>query len=253
MASKHAPGSFCWFESGTRDAAKVKPFYTQVFGWKTFDAEMPGGAGTYTLFRNDAGEDIAGLYTLAGPMFEGVPAHWATYVAVENVDDSARRAAALGGKVAAEPMDIPGVGRIAFLVDPTGATIGIAHFDPHPGTSMQGPFGWSELATPDTARAAAFYTELFDWKAKPDKVNPYTEFQSGGRSIGGMMEPKQPGMPPCWTPYVMVDDCDQTAKRVTDNGGRLYVPPTDIENVGRFCVFADPGGAVLAFIQMRHH
>ena len=254
-ASKHAPGTFNWFECGSRDQAKSKVFYTQLFGWGSMDVPMPGGGGQYTLFKNSSGEDIAGLYKLEGPMMEGVPSNWATYVAVESVDETAKRAAALGGTVAAEPMDIPGVGRIAFLKDPTGAMIGIGHFDQHPGTSDQGPFGWSELATRDTARAKAFYTELFNWGAKPDPKNQYTEFQVGGRSIAGMMAmtPQHGDAPPHWMPYVMVDDADQIARRVGELGGRIYMPPTTIENVGRFTVFADPAGAVLAAIKLTHH
>ena len=171
-------------------------------------------------------------------------------VAVEDVDETLKRAVALGAKSMGEPMDSPNVGRIAVIQDPTGATIAIARFDPHPGTSLEGPFGWSELHTRDTARAKAFYTELFNWKAKPDPKNPYTEFQVGGRSIAGMMAmtAAQGGAPPHWLPYVMVDDCDRTLRKATSLGAKTYVQPMDIENVGRFAVFADPAGAVLAII-----
>ena len=248
----HAPGTFCWFECGSTDVAKARAFYTQVFGWTAVDQPMPGGAGAYTLLRN-AGDDIAGLYALQGEPFAGMPSHWATYVAVAGVDDTVRRASALGGRVVAEPMDIPGVGRIAFVQDPEGATIGVAHLDGHPGT--HGPFGWSELATRDTAAAAAFYTALFGWNAKADADNPYTEFQVGGQSIGGMlpMPPQQHGAPAYWLPYVLVDDCDRTVQRVQECGGRVLVPATQIAHVGRFAVFADPAGAALAIIRLEHH
>jgi predicted enzyme related to lactoylglutathione lyase len=249
--SKQAAGTFSWFECGSTDAAKSKSFYTQLFGWNAADVPM-GPGGTYTLFKS-GDRDIAGLYQLSGPQFQGVPSHWMTYVAVDDVDGAARRAGTLGGKVMAEPMDIPGVGRMAVLKDPTDAVIAVSRFDQHPGTSPEGPFGWSELATRDTSRAQAFYTELFGWTAKPDPKNQYTEFQNGGRSIAGMMEmkPEHGGAPPHWMPYVMVQDCDQTAREVTELGGTMYVPPMDIENVGRFAVFADPAGATLAVIQLK--
>ncbi len=252
-ASKHAPGTFNWFECATRDAAKAKSFYTRLFGWEAMEVPMPGGAGAYTILKA-GGEDIAGLYQMAGPQFEGVPSNWATYVAVENVDETLTRAATLGGQAMMPAMDVPGVGRIGFLQDPTGAAIGIALLDQHPGTSDKGPFGWSELATRDTARAKAFYTELFNWTAKPDPKNEYTEFQVGGRSVAGMMamKPQQGNMPPNWTPYVMVDDCDSVAKKAGELGGQVYMPPMTIENVGRFTIFADPSGAVLAAIKLTH-
>jgi predicted enzyme related to lactoylglutathione lyase len=76
----HPAGTFCWFECGSKDAAKAKPFYTQLFGWNAADMPMPGGGGTYTILQG-GGEDLAGLYQMSGPQFEGVPSHWLTYVA----------------------------------------------------------------------------------------------------------------------------------------------------------------------------
>jgi hypothetical protein len=55
----------------------------------------------------------------------GMPAQWLPYVIVENVDDSAAKVAGLGGKVMAPPFDIPTVGRIAVILDPQGASIGL--------------------------------------------------------------------------------------------------------------------------------
>lgn len=247
--SNHPAGTFSWFDCGSTDAAKAKAFYTRLFGWNA--VEMPGEAGIYTILRA-GNEDVAGLYQMSGPKFEGVPSHWMTYVAVDDVDATAKRVGPLGGRIMAEPMDIPDVGRMAVVQDPTGAVIAIARLDQHPGTSLQGPFGWSELATRDTARAQSFYTELFNWTAEPDPQSRYTEFQVGGRSIAGMMEmmPQHGDAPAHWMPYVMVDDCDAIARKATDLGGTSCVPPRDIENVGRFAVFADPAGAVLAVIKM---
>jgi uncharacterized protein len=252
-ASVHAPGTFCWFECGSKHAARAKAFYPAVFGWQAVDVPMPGGGGNYTVLKA-GGEDIAGLFPLEGPRCEGIPSHWATYVAVEDVSATLQRATALGGKPTTEVMAVPGVGQVAKLQDPTGAVICIGRMDQHPGTSPQGPFGWSELATRDTARAEAFYTALFGWKAKPDPKHSYTEFQAGGKSIAGMMAmtPQHGDAPPHWLPYVMVEDCDRTIAKAAEMGATLLVPPTDIENVGRFSVFLDPAGAALAAIKLSH-
>jgi len=259
--TKHDPGSFCWFECGTTDAAATTAFYTRLFGWNSLDVPMPGDAGgNYTLLKI-GDEDVAGLYPLQGPMFEGVPSHWMTYVASADVDDTVARAQTLGGSITAPAMDVPGVGRIALIQDPTGARIGIFKPGEHPGCAQLGPvpgtFGWSELATRDTGAAAAFYTELFNWRARTDD-NPhmaYTEFMNGDTPIGGMMEMKAHygDTPPHWLPYVMVDDTDAIVAKVGDLGGRIIVPGTDIANVGRFAVFSEPSGAVLAVIKLEEH
>jgi predicted enzyme related to lactoylglutathione lyase len=222
------------------------------------DVPMPGDAGGHYTLLQIEGKDIAGLYQLSGPQFEGVPSHWATYVAVDSADDSSRRAVSLGGKTVVPPMDVPGVGRIAVLEDPTGATIAVFQAGEHCGAAPLGPvpgtFGWSELATRDTKAAGAFYSELFGWGKKEDTSGPiqYTEFQAGGRSIGGMMAMTEEhgDAPPHWLPYVMVEDCNASAAKAGELGAKTCVPPTDIPNVGRFAVFMDPTGAGLAIIQL---
>jgi predicted enzyme related to lactoylglutathione lyase len=39
---------------------------------------------------------------------------------------------------------------------------------------------------------------------------------------------------------------DKSAAKAVKLGARQYVPPTDIPNIGRFSVLADPQGAVFA-------
>lgn len=54
-------------------------------------------------------------------------------------------------------------------------------------------------------------------------------------------------MPPSWTSYVSVDDVDAASVRVTDAGGKIIVPATDIPTVGRFSLKAGdaPVGGIM--------
>lgn len=256
MSDQPAIGTFCWFECASTDANAARPFYTGLFDWTAEDRPMPGDMeGHYTLLR--VGDvDMAGLYQMSGPQFAGVPSHWATYVRVASADEAVERAQALGGQAPMPPIDVPDVGRIAFVQDPTGAMIGLFQAGAHSGCgqpeSNHGAMGWSELSTNDTARARAFYCELFGWTAKEDPSGLYTEFQVDGRSIGGMapLPPAQAAAPPNWLPYVAVDDCDACAAKIAELGGRTLVPPTAVPGVGRFSVCMDPAGACLAFIHL---
>jgi len=249
----HASGMFCWFECGTTDAAAARSFYCKLFGWDAVDVPMPGeGGGTYTLFQAD-GADIAGLYELAGPQIEGVPSNWATYVSVENADESAAKAEALGATILQAPMDVPGVGRLAFFADPNGANIGVFRLEEHPGTDPDKTnLGWAELHTPDPEASRAFYTELFNWGAREDPSGEYTEWQVAGNSIGGMMAipPDRQDMPSHWMIYASVGDCDETLARASDMGAKVIVPAQDVPDVGRFGVITDPTGAVIAVIRL---
>ncbi len=51
--------------------------------------------------------------------------NWLLYASVEDADGTCSRIGELGGHVVHGPADIPGVGRFAVFVDPTGATFAI--------------------------------------------------------------------------------------------------------------------------------
>jgi predicted enzyme related to lactoylglutathione lyase len=122
------PGTFCWMELLTRDAAKAKAFYTELLGWNTSEMPMPGEdcEGVYTMFSpGGPDESVGGMFEMAGPEFEGVPPHWMAYIAVESVDDSTAKAQQLGAEVKCPPMDIPGIGRFSIIADPTGAVVSL--------------------------------------------------------------------------------------------------------------------------------
>ena len=125
----------------------------------------------------------------------------------------------------------------------------------HPDLFKHGRFSWTELMTTDVAAAQAFYGELFGWTFKADPMPTgmtYHEILAGGESVGGMMAcddatgPQKP--PPCWGTYVTVDDVDAVAAKVTELGGAVHIPPTDIPGTGRFTVIQDPQGAVIMAI-----
>ena len=54
-----------------------------------------------------------------------MPSMWGGYVTVDNVDESAKQAESLGGKIIMEPRDIPNVGRFCVITDPQGALLSI--------------------------------------------------------------------------------------------------------------------------------
>lgn len=54
---------------------------------------------------------------------------------------------------------------------------------------------------------------------------------------------------PCWDPYVTVDDVEASAKRAESLGGKIILSPTDMPEVGRFCVINDPQGISLNLIE----
>jgi len=247
------PGSFCWFENGSRDAARTRTFYCDLFGWEAVETDVPGeSSGTYTLLKS-GGVDVAGLYELSGPQLGSVPPHWLSYVHVEDADATTATAERLGATTLIGPFDVPGVGRMSIFFDPTGAHFAIFQPGDHAGAGEASNLGWVELHTRDAGISRRFYTGLFGWDATQDAGGHYTEFQVAGRSIGGMLqipEMQRGQIPDHWLPYAIVADCDQAAATAVRRGGKVIAPPHDIENVGRFAVLQDPGGAHIAVIRL---
>jgi len=248
--SSHAPGTFCWPELATTDQKGGVAFYRALFGWDVIEQPI-GPTDVYSMFTL-RGLEVAAASTLQADERQlGVPSHWNSYVSVVSADESAKRAQELGGKVLAPAFDVMDAGRMAVLQDPTGAVISVWEPKRHIGAKIlrePGALGWTELLTNDTAAAEKFYTQLFGWKAK---VSPeYTEFSVGSSPDAGMMklDPKWGDVPPHWMPYFQVNDCDATAAKATADGGQIHVPPSDIPNVGRFAMLADPQGATVAVI-----
>jgi len=114
----------------------------------------------------------------------------------------------------------------------------------------QSSFVWYELMSSDVAAAKTFYTKVVGWKMEdmPMPGMTYTILRAGDTQVGGMMTiPKDAaaaGMKPGWVSYIGVDDVDAAASKVRSLGGKIYVAPADIPNVGRFAVAADPQGAM---------
>ena len=121
-SNKASHGTFCWNELMTRDVEGAKRFYRDTIGWSFEPMEMPGG-GTYWCAMLDR-KPVAGLLSLASPEFDGVPESWMSYLAVDDVDQRVAKAVKAGAKLMKPIFDVPGVGRIAILMQPGGAGIG---------------------------------------------------------------------------------------------------------------------------------
>lgn len=119
-----------------------------------------------------------------------------------------------------------------------------------------GSFIWYELMTSDPDAAADFYGAVIGWTTAPfggDGAPGYRLFQAADGAVAGLMalpvEAAAAGARPGWFGYIAVDDVDACVAAAEAEGGRLYAPPIEMPDVGRFAMLADPQGA--AFYVMR--
>ena len=252
---RQTPGSFCWIELHTSDQNAAKTFYAALFGWEPHDNPM-GPNDFYTEFKLQGREAAAACTLRPEHRAQGVPPHWAIYIAVENADAATAKAGQLGGKILAPAFDVMDAGRMAIIQDPTGAQFCVWQANKNTGiriANVHGTLCWAELSTPDVKRASDFYSSLFGWQIAADPKDPsgYLHIKNGEHFIGGVPPSKyrQPGTPPHWMAYFLADDVDASAAKAKEMGANFYVPPMTVEGVGRMAVIADPQGAVFAIFK----
>ena len=246
-------GQFIWYELTTPDVEAAKKFYPRFTGWGTqaFDND-------YTMWTT-GGVPFAGLFRLNDEMRQqGVPPNWMPYVESDNVDETAAKAASLGGRLVYGPDDIPGTGRFAVLQDPQGATFGVYRSSNRTsgwdGTAVVGRFSWHELMTTDRVAAFAFYSALFGWEINGEMDmgggEMYSMYGHGQKMYGGMYNATgdMAGMHPFWLVYIHVKDVGNAVATATKAGATVQRPQMDIPG-GSIAILGDPQGAAFAL----HH
>jgi uncharacterized protein len=123
--------------------------------------------------------------------------------------------------------------------------------------NSHGRFVWYELMTTDREIAKAFYASVVGWGTRDASMpgSAYSLFTIGDSPVAGLVnapeDATRTGATPHWIGYVGVDDVDAAVERIKQLGGAVYVPPTDVPNISRFSVVADPQMATLALVTGR--
>lgn len=115
-----------------------------------------------------------------------------------------------------------------------------------------GRFVWYQLNSTDMDAAKDFYTDIVGWdtEAWTGGDDPYVMFKRGEVPVGGLMRippaAQDSGAVQHWLGYISTPDVDKTVLSAIDQGATVMVPATDLPEVGRFAVLADPHGAIFA-------
>jgi hypothetical protein len=113
------PGAFFWNELWCDDAKAAADFYAKVLGYTYTTMDTP--TGPYYVLANGE-RQRAGIMT--SPV-TGIPAHWLPYVDVADLEASLARVTRNKGAVEGDVMQMPGIGRFAFIRDAQGARLGL--------------------------------------------------------------------------------------------------------------------------------
>jgi predicted enzyme related to lactoylglutathione lyase len=91
-----------------------------------------------------------------------------------------------------------------------------------PAKPRHGEFMWNELMTRDDERALNFFEGLLGWTHQDWPMGPDAVYR--------------------------LDNVDARFEKALSLGGEAIHPPTDIPEVGRFCIIKDPTGAAVALL-----
>lgn len=114
---------------------------------------------------------------------------------------------------------------------------------------------WVDLAAPDIDAAKEFYTAVLGWTYTDtgEEFGHYQMCRCDGHSAAGIGPLQSPEQPPAWTICLASDSVDDTAQKITENGGTLLAGPFDIPRAGRMCVALDSQGAAFGVWQASEH
>ncbi|MBL4645846.1 MAG: hypothetical protein COA52_02550 [Hyphomicrobiales bacterium] len=115
-------GAPSWIQHHGPDPVAARKFYETTFGWAVNDMPMQDGSAYPAIMVGDA--PVGGF--MPQPMPNG---SWMIYITVDDVDARFKKALAGGANAVSEPMDIPGVGRMAAFADPFGAVISVFKYE----------------------------------------------------------------------------------------------------------------------------
>jgi uncharacterized protein len=266
----YIPGVPCWIDTSQPDPEAAVDFYKGLFGWEFEDVLPPEAPGNYFSARIGGG-DVAAV----GSIPEGAPqmATWNTYVWVDSADETASKVRDAGGSVVMEPFDVMSAGRMAVFADPEGAVFSVWQPNEHRGARIvneHGSLNFNDLHTRDREGAKSFYGAVFGWetlsldggfqawtlpgyaehleKGDPGLLERMSEAGApeGFADVVASLVPipdDQPDTPAHWGVTFAVDDADAIAKKATELGGKVVLPPMDAPWV-RLTVIADPQGAM---------
>ena len=253
-------GTFFWNELRTRDLEVAIKFYESVLGW-TFENEASNPNSEYWVAKS-GGMPAAGLIEIDDKDWKGIPSHWFSYIAVDDVNKRAELVQPNHGALFGDLFNIPDIGRVALLEDSCGATL--SFMTPNiPDDAMQGdwdmsPYGkffWNELMTTEVDSAKKFYGATLGWTF--DQVpsatgGDYWVARSGSNHAAGIFEMvgiEYKGIPSNWFSYIAVKDIEESCKLVTKNRGKLMKPVFEVADVGKFGIIEDSAGVCFGFME----
>jgi predicted enzyme related to lactoylglutathione lyase len=235
-------GDVFQIEIRVRDLAEAMHFYRTAFAWGVYQST----AG-YALIDT-------GTMPIASLLQDSrLPLGVCPHVIVPDCAATAARAKELGGKLLITRSVVEGSGAYTGTLDPWGNELffwePFAEGRPKPKHEAVNPFVFMEIATPNLAKAKAYYTDLLGWEFWDVTFAPsYAVAEGRGLKRGiGLLggDAAATGI----ITFINVANLEVSQTTIENVGGKVVVPPTAFLDGGRYMIISDPSGNRLGVVE----
>ena len=164
------------------------------------------------------------------------------YFLTDDINASTATATELGGNVLMGPMEVPGAGIMALVIDPTGAMHGLwqaREFEGFGAAYEAGAAGWWDHASDDPAAAAKYYTALTGHTV----IEPSPGMQVlnvGEQWFASVSQNQVPERPQAqWNSIYVVESLEAARNKIRELGGTIVLEEMPVPG-SAICVFIEP-------------
>lgn len=242
-------GRFVWHDLVTNDVAASQAFYGALLGW---EFEPTTRIGRPYVIARSGGRATGGI--VQRKEGRAGPATWLAYLSVADLDQALARVTSAGGSVVVPPTVVGAYGRVAVVLDPEGAPLGLigvtGAIAAEPAQPPLNGFFWMEHLAKDVPAALAFDKGLAGYDSSVSTSERGIDYYvlKRHRSRAGLLQlpAELPGVQPNWLPYVRVEDPAALAAKAVSLGGKVVVGSRADIRGGTLAIVTDPTGAAIA-------
>jgi uncharacterized protein len=121
---------------------------------------------------------------------------------------------------------------------------------------MPNPIVRWQIVTPEPAKAADFYRNVFGWELSSANSLGYRELRTGAKSatsVDGGVWPSPPGQPGFVQLFIEVADLDRCISKATELGAKTLVPKSVLPDGDSMAVLLDPTGISFGICRLKDH
>lgn len=215
------PNNIIFADLSTYTPKETIAFYENIFDWKYHNSY-----DYYIAYKND--KQVASLYETPKKFKQmRMPHFWMTYIQVNDVKSTVKKARELGGIIEME-QEVQDFGKVALIRDTQGAGFTVYEGENLKSARIESDINtliWSELHISDARKIILFYEGIFNWSFKEKGNNHFEIYNAKNKHIANALEiaNEYKGKYEYWVCVFGVNNLQETKARILENGGSIVI------------------------------